>query len=136
MKNNTLIHLLVISLFVVTSCEKNNDQHNNQIIGSWEWIKSTYPRPEFITTPATVGYNETRIFKANDTVEIYINSSIKDIYYYEFKYRNLIFPDIPSTDSTLMLVINGRASFFSIDNNTLIIDYSYVDGTTDYYKRQ
>lgn len=128
--------LLVVFLFLIVSCEKNNDHQNNQIIGGWEWIKSTYPRSEFITTPSTVGYNETRIFKANDTVEIYINSNIKDVFHYEFKYRNLIFPDIPSTDSTLMLVINGKASFYTIDNNTLIIDYSYFDGTTDYYERQ
>lgn len=136
MKNINIIHLLVILLFTFTNCEKNHDQPNNQIIGSWEWIKSIEPRSGYITTPATEGFNETRIFMANDTVEIYIDGNIKYIYYYEFKYWNLIDPTVPSTDSTLMLIINGRRSFYSIDNDTLIINYAYVDGPTNYYIRQ
>ena len=136
MKSNNIIRLLVILLFAFTNCEKNNNQSNNQIIGTWEWIKSIEPRSGFITTPATEKFNETRIFMVNDTVEIYINGNIKYKYHYEFKYWNLIDPTAPNTDSTLMLIINGRRSFHSIYNDTLIIDYEYVDGYTNYYKRQ
>jgi len=136
MKNINIIHLLVILLFAFTNCEKNHDQSNNQIIGTWEWIKSIEPRSGFITTPATEGFNETRIFMVNGTVEIYIDDNIKYKYHYEFKYWNLIDPTVPNTDSTLMLIINEVRSFYSIDNDTLIISYAYVDGHTNYYKRQ
>ncbi len=88
MKHINIIHLLVILLFTFTNCEKNHDQPNNQIIGTWEWIKSIEPRSGFIKTPATEGFNETRTFMVNDTVEIYIDGNIKYIYHYEFKYRN------------------------------------------------
>jgi len=131
-----IIRLLVISLFAFTSCEKNHDQPNNQIIGTWEWIKSIEPRSGYIITPDTEGFNETRIFMANDTVEIYIDGKIKYKYHYEFKFWNLVDPTVSNTDSTLMLIINGSRSFYSIDNDTLIIDYAYVDGHTNYYKRQ
>ena len=137
-KNTILLLVLVISFTLFSRCKKDPTiiTSNNSIIGTWIWVKSIEPRTGFITTPASEGFNETRIFMVNDTVEIYIDDNIKYKYHYEFKYWNLIDPTVPNTDSTLMLIINEVRSFYSIDNDTLIISYAYVDGHTNYYKRQ
>lgn len=135
-KCNNILYILIITFFTFTCCEKESKQPEEQIIGTWEWMRSIDPRFGIVITPATEGYYETRIFKANDTVEIYRNGIIQHKYKYYFKLMNEVMPDVPETDKRMMLIINNNPSFYSIDSDSLIIDYSYVDGWRNYYKRE
>lgn len=106
---------------------------NNSIIGEWEWIKTIHSWSQPNTNPSTEGYSLTLKFKTNNTVENYKNDSLTDTYAYELKYWKNV-PVNPNSDSTLVLVINnGTATSFSIENDTLILDQSYIDGPKKYY---
>ncbi len=109
---------------------------SNSIIGEWEWIKTVDAWTQQEKTPGTEGYTATMKFKTNDTVDYFKNGSLSNTYPYEFRYR--INDQLnPNSNSTLVLVINNEGeSFFSIDNDTLIISQAYIDGPTDYYERK
>ena len=135
-KWSNILYILIIIFFTLLSCEEETKQPEEQIVGTWEWVKSIDPRFEVIKTPVTEGFNETWIFMEIDTVEIYIDGIIQNKYMYEFKLWNKVDPSVPESNSTKMLIINGESSFYSIGNDTLIIDYSYVDGWRNFYKRE
>ena len=136
--------LLLVGLVLLTlGCAKDptittdpNITPSNSIIGEWEWIKTVSAWTQQETTPLTEGYTVTMKFKTNDTVDYFKNGSLTNTYPYELKYR-INDPINPNSDSTLVLVINNMGqSFFSIDNDTLIISQAYIDGPTDYYERK
>jgi len=136
MKGNNILYIVIITFFTFTCCEKESESPKEKIIGTWEWVKSIDPRFGVVITPTTEGYYETRIFLANDTVEIFINDILQNKYSYCFKLMKEVIPVIPETNSTeMMLIINDNPSFYSIENDTLIIDYSYIDGWKNYYNR-
>ena len=137
MKRNKLLYIVIIAFLTFICCEKQTLGPKAQIIGTWEWVKSIHLQTQTVITPATEGYYETRIiFLSNDTVEIYRNDIIQDKYKYYFKHSTEIMIDVPESYKRMMLIINDQPSFYSIDNDSLIIDYAYVDGLKDYYKRE
>ena len=134
-----------VFIFLMLGCAEESVMPNTgkaSLLGEWKWIKTVagwvpveeawVPAEE---TPATAGYTWTIRFGMNDTVEYYRNDSLTDAYPYELTYRKYDFLN-PNSDSTLALIINSwTESFFSVDNDTLIIDQSYVDGPKDFYTR-
>ena len=132
-------------IFLLLSCAEESimpDTSKASLLEEWKWVKTVagwvpveerwVPAEE---TPATAGYTQTIRFGMNDTVEYYRDDSLTNAYPYELAYRNYDFLN-PDSDSTLVLIINSWTEFFfSIDNNTLIIDLSYVDGPKDFYTR-
>lgn len=136
MKRNKLLFVVIITFLTFIGCEEETKQPEDQIVGTWEWVKSIDPRFNEIMSPVTEGINETWIFMDNDTVKIFINGIIQNKYTYKFKLWNEVDPSVPKSNSTKMLLINDSPSFYSIESDTMIIDYSYIDGWKSYYKRE
>ncbi|WP_321278875.1 hypothetical protein [Marinifilum fragile] len=112
------------------------DEAYKSLQGEWQWIKTNSPRTRSEFTPASEGYQEKIVFKTNDTVEYYRDEVLSHKYPYQLKYRIDNSLDANS-DSTLVLVINkGTESYFSTENDTLIINQSYVDGPVTYYRKR
>ena len=133
--------LLLISLFCLgLSCSNDPtptiEKKNDPIIGRWNWVKEIYPRTLEEISPLTEGYTKMKYFKNDSIVEYYRNDSLTHVYPYEFRYIINNSMD-PNSDSTRMLSIHdGIEAYYSITSDTLILDWSYIDGTTQYYKKE
>ena len=122
------------------SCTENPvpiiEVYIDPIIGKWDWIKSLTARGNYETNPLTEGYTELLNFKNDSIVELYRNDSLIKTNSYEFKY-SINNPLDPNSDSTRYLIIyDWIVTRYSIINDTLILDMSYVDGPTIYYKKE
>ncbi len=132
----TALLLLVIFFVVTVGCEKEDNAGNNSIIGHWEWFLTIEPFPYTVKTPLTEGYEAAIKFESTDSVKYFKNATLTGMYPYKLKYRINNHLD-PNSDSTLVLVVNnGTETFFSILNDTLILDQTYVDGPRKHYIRK
>jgi len=141
---NPFAHVVILIgiLYLTIACtdEKPEDDSLGEayksLQGEWQWIKTESPRTRSEFTPESEGYQESIVFKTNDTVEYYRDEELSYKYPYKLKYRIDNSMDANS-DSTLVLVINnGTESYFSTENDSLIINQSYVDGPVTYYQKK
>lgn len=137
LKNN-IVTLLAIAILISPGCDKEDNPNpidNHPIIGYWQWYLTIEPWPYEEITPETAGYEAALKFETEGVVKRFRNDTLIGTYPYLFKYRINNHLD-PNSDSTLVIVINhGTETFFSIENDTLILDQTYVDGPRDYYHR-
>lgn len=141
---NPFAHVMILIgiLYLTIACtnEKSEDdsldEANKLLQGEWQWIKTESPRTRSEFTPQSEGYQESIVFKTKDTVEYYRDEVLSYKYPYKLKYRIDNSMDANS-DSTLVLVINnGTESYFSTENDSLVINQSYVDGPVTYYQKK
>ena len=135
---NNIIPLLLLIIIISSGCDKEDNANPidaHPIIGYWQWYLTIEPWPYEEITPQSAGYSAALKFEADGSVQRFRNDTLTGTYPYLFKYRINNHLD-PNSDSTLVIVINhGTETFFSIENDTLILDQTYVDGPRDYYYR-
>jgi hypothetical protein len=133
--------ILAVTLFVLIqitlclSCTKEEDiEANDLIIGQWEWIETSNPWTGIKYTPDTEGYTQSTIYKEDNTVESYKNGELVGIESYLT--REVVYdPQDPNSETAMVLIINESESYFSINNDTLIVGQAHVDGPTSIFKR-
>lgn len=127
--------LIIALLMVSIACNNDPVFTNSEIVGDWEWFQTFVGRPPLLFTPESTGETKTITFEPFDSVRYYQNGVLVRSYPYRLEYEKekLIYP---FQDSILVLVINtNQFSYFSISNDTLIIDDTHWDGGTSFYKR-
>ena len=99
----------------------------NMILGTWEWYKTNccYRMPK--TTYADTSEEKTRLrFRENNILEYYLDDQLTKTANYKVGYGLM-------DDKRPTLRIDHRAALLYIRQDTLIIDYGYMDLQTEFY---
>lgn len=114
-----------------TMTENNTNTQKTSLTGGWHWVKtSCCGRMPVITTPQTE--NKTIVLNLNkdNSFEKIVNGKNVENGTYEIK-NGMNGEDF----KTIKLSTVPRDGYISIINDTLIINYGYIDLQTEYYKR-
>jgi hypothetical protein len=142
MKMKYLLYILV-PFMLSFSCEQNDDKlisdTEDQIMGEWIWVKSTYYNTNsglpFVLTPDSVGYSIRQVYSSDGTYLQFKNDLIESsgIFWLE------VVDDNDVTEPNIRLFsqkedyINFSKIFFSGDS--LLLDNTAADGTTKLFRR-
>jgi hypothetical protein len=142
MKMKYLLYILV-PFMLSFSCEQNEDKlisdTEDQIMGEWIWVKSTYYNTNsglpFVLTPDSVGYSIRQVYSSDGTYLQFKNDLIESsgIFWLE------VVDDNDVTEPNIRLFsqkedyINFSKIFFSGDS--LLLDNTAADGTTKLFRR-
>jgi len=99
----------------------------DRILGTWEWFKTNccYRAPK--TTFADTSESKTIIrFKENNVLEYYRDDALTKTIEYKVGYGLM-------DDKRPTLTIDKRVALMYIRQDTLIIDYGYIDLQTEFY---
>jgi hypothetical protein len=137
-----LLYILV-PFMLSFSCEQNEDKlisdTEDQIMGEWIWVKSTYYNTNsglpFVLTPDSVGYSIRQVYSSDGTYLQFKNDLIESsgIFWLE------VVDDNDVTEPNIRLFsqkedyINFSKIFFSGDS--LLLDNTAADGTTKLFRR-
>jgi hypothetical protein len=138
------LFLIIIST-TFTACKSNKQSkvvnnpsekiiraETNSITGQWQWLQtSCCGRVPKITTPKTENLNVLLILKVDNTFEKLENTTLKENGKYEIN-------KTIDGDKREMIKLSTipRSGYLYIQNDTLIIDYGYIDLQTEYYIRK
>lgn len=113
------------------SAEQSQKQNlQNEILGSWEWMKTVccFRTPKTVT-PDSLGYKKVLKFREDQTVDYFQDG--KQTRTDSFKVSYGLMDD----DRPVLKIGNGKTALLYIRNDTMIVDYGYMDLQTEYYKR-
>lgn len=144
MRMKHLLYIFIPFLFAF-SCEQNEDKiisnTEDQIVGEWIWIKSTYYNTNsglpFILTPDSVGYSIRELFGSDGTYILFKNDIVETsgIYWLEtvndIKYENAV-PDIRLYSQKEEYI---NFSKIEISGDSLLLDNTAADGTLKLFRR-
>lgn len=118
---------------VVCSCAMKSSSANRElivpVIGKWEWIKTRCcgRRPEW-SNPETTNTTASIEFKADSTLTYSYSDRPSETYSFSISKD--------SVGNRAWLMANDERALISLRNDTLIIDYGYMDLATDFYIRK
>lgn len=131
---STVIFLLLN--IICLSCSKDeNPEINNSIVGKWFWLETCNAWTEIKYTPGSEGYTRALIFRNDNIVESYKNEELLSAESYITK-EVVYEPGNPDSEITLILIMNESESYFSVDNDTLILSQAHLDGPVSIYERK
>lgn len=129
MTTNHLKYLLLIFFTSLVGCQKDNETISELIIGKWDWVKSVSPWTGQVSNPQTMMFSITLEFTSDGIMKEYKNDTLSN----STNYCIEINPTEPTNN--LLIYYSDIRSYFYIDNDTLIINASYVDGPVSSYIR-
>lgn len=144
MKMKHLLYIFIPFLFSF-SCEQNEDKiisdTEDQVVGEWIWIKSTYYNTNsglpFVLTPDSVGYSVRELFASDGTYILFKNDLVETsgIYWLEtvndIKHENTV-PDIRLYSQKEEYI---NFSKIEISGDSLLFDNTATDGTVKLFRR-
>lgn len=104
-------------------------KQHEQLSGKWIWVKTICcGRTARLSTPEILNQSSALDFNGKGQVKLLKNDTLEAT----LKYR---FFEGFAQENQIMLAIgdNPRAAYFQVQNDTLILDYSYVDLQTEWY---
>lgn len=111
------------------SLTNNPNTTQTNFIGNWQWVKtSCCGRTPVITTPQTENTTITLNLKKDNTFERTVNGNTARGGTYEIKKAME-----GENSNTIKLSTIPRDGYISIINDTLIINYGYIDLQTEFY---
>lgn len=139
---NTLTPFLFILVFSL-GCQKENltlnhsnivNTTSNKLLGKWTWVKSFSKHTQTVSTPLTEGYSYSMEFYNNDSVDFYKNNVLESSTRY-------VVDTIPTNTDTLsssvIILFNiNQIGYLYFLNDTLVLDYSYMDKLIQYYVKE
>jgi len=142
MKMKHLLYILVPFLLSF-SCEQNEDKlisdTEDQIMGEWIWVKSTYYNTNsglpFVLTPDSVGYTVRQVFSSDGIYLQFKNDLVESsgIFWLETVNReDAVEPDIRLFSQKEDYIHFSR---ISISGDSLLLDNTASDGTTRLFRR-
>jgi hypothetical protein len=130
MKTNILHYLSLILLSILLSCQKDNENVSELIIGKWDWVKTIIPYGGQVSNPQTSGFSKSLEFMRNGKMSEFKNDSLITT----SSYKTQIDPSTPNyyvlTNSTII------GSHFYLVDDSLIFNEAYVDGVVSSYIRK
>ncbi len=142
MKMKYLLYIFV-PFFLSFSCEQNEDKlisdTEDQIMGEWIWVKSTYYNTNsglpFVLTPDSVGYSVRQVFSSDGTYLQFKNDLIESsgIFWLETATNQ----ETTETDIRLFSQKEEYINFskISLSGDSLLLDNTAADGTTRLFRR-
>lgn len=144
MTNTKIFAVLGLIVFFACKTPKDNSTGNDQentgntqeenletkILGSWEWLmtKCCYRTPRTYTSD-TLAYKRILRFRKNGVLEYFNGDTLKKTASYEVGYG------LMDDDRPVLNIDDTRPALLHIQNDTLIIDYGYIDLQTEFYRR-
>ena len=130
MKTNLLHYLSLILLSMLLSCQKDNENVSELIIGKWDWVKTIIPYGGQVSNPQTSGFSKSLEFMRNGKMSEFRNDSLITTSSYKIQTD----PSTPNyyvlTNSTII------GSHFYLVDDSLIFNEAYVDGVVSSYIRK
>ena len=125
------------------SCEQNEDKlisdTEDQIMGEWIWIKSTYYNTNsglpFVLTPDSVGYSVRQVFSSDGTYLQFKNDLIESsgIFWLEMiNNQEAVEPELRLFSQKEDYI---NFSSISISGDSLLLDNTLADGTIKLFHR-
>lgn len=129
-----LTFLLLISMFFVVSCKKEEALPNNSLAGTWQWVSSTGGIAGKTYTPASEGYERSLSFThdlkyANLKNSISQKSGTFEIIKAKSIYKTELIDFIKYDDGTMSAIISQTSE------ELILADNNY-DGFTETFKRK
>jgi len=131
-----ILLMTITILFILAGCKKDEalSVFDNEILGEWRWIKTQIGYPDTTYTPSEGNTRSIRFEKTE--VYYYMNDKLQYSfpYHFEVEYEHTLDTLL---DSIKVLVLSERPySYYSIYNDTLVIDATYRDLGADFYARK
>ena len=102
----------------------------NKLDGKWQWVKTICcGRTPKETSPSTVGYTTALGFANNRELTFYRNDSIQT----KGKYKITFGLNNDESDTMIIIGDTPRYGYFRFKEDTLIVDYGYIDLQTEFY---
>lgn len=125
------------------SCEQNEDKlisdTEDQIMGEWIWVKSTYFNTNsglpFVLTPDSVGYSVRQVFSSDGTYLQFKNDLIESsgIFWLEMiNNQETVEPEFRLFSQKEDYINFSR---ISVSGDSLLLDNTAADGTTRLFRR-
>lgn len=125
------------------SCEQNEDKlisdTEDQIMGEWIWVKSTYYNTNsglpFVLTPDSVGYSVRQVFSSDGTYLQFKNDLIESsgIFWLEMiNNQETVEPEFRLFSQKEDYINFSR---ISVSGDSLLLDNTAADGTTKLFRR-
>src|SRR4030042_6132392 len=142
MKMKYLLYVL-IPFLLSFSCEQKEDKlisdTEDQIMGEWIWIKSTYYNTNsglpFVLTPDSVGYSVRQVFSSDGMYLQFKNDLIESsgIFWLE----TVTNPEVIEPD---IILFSQKGDFIhfcriSLSGDSLLLDNTAADGTIKLFRR-
>ena len=136
--------LYVLVPFMLSfSCEQNEDKlisdTEDQIMGEWIWVKSTYYNTNsglpFVLTPDSVGYSVRQVFSSDGTYLQFKNDLIESSGIFWLEMINN--PETVEPEFRLFSQKEDYINFsrISVSGDSLLLDNTAADGTTRLFRR-
>ena len=142
MKMKYLLYIFV-PFILSFSCEQNEDKlisdTEDQIMGEWIWVKSTYYNTNsglpFVLTPDSVGYSVRQVFSSDGTYLQFKNDLIESsgIFWLEMiNNQETVKPEFRLFSQKEDYINFSR---ISVSGDSLLLDNTAADGTTKLFRR-
>ncbi len=142
MKMKYLLYIFV-PFMLSFSCEQNEDKlisdTEDQIMGEWIWVKSTYYNTNsglpFVLTPDSVGYSVRQVFSSDGTYLQFKNDLIESsgIFWLEMiNNQETVEPEFRLFSQKEDYINFSR---ISVSGDSLLLDNTAADGTTKLFRR-
>lgn len=142
MKMKYLLYIFV-PFILSFSCEQNEDKlisdTEDQIMGEWIWVKSTYYNTNsglpFVLTPDSVGYSVRQVFSSDGTYLQFKNDLIESsgIFWLEMiNNQETVEPEFRLFSQKEDYINFSR---ISVSGDSLLLDNTAADGTTKLFRR-
>lgn len=131
-----LIPILVF-IFIITSCSKNDNEISTPIVGEWKLIKSEQYDEASNKLIVKDYSSQNIIYKFDSNSNLNINSGNNaGNYKYEFKEDYL--SGFPSNGETKMLIVILYSTkwIYNLNNGKMKLGNSYVDGPDLYFEKK
>ena len=131
-----LIPILVF-IFIITSCSKNDNEISTPIVGEWKLIKSEQYDEASNKLSVKDYSSQNIIYKFDSNSNLNINSGNNaGNYKYEFKEDYL--SGFPSNGETKMLIVILYSTkwIYNLNNGKMKLGNSYVDGPDLYFEKK
>ena len=142
MKMKYLLYIIV-PFMLSFSCEQNEDKlisdTEDQIMGEWIWVKSTYFNTNsglpFVLTPDSVGYSVRQVFSSDGTYLQFKNDLIESSGIFWLEMINN--PETVEPEFRLFSQKEDYINFsrISVSGDSLLLDNTAGDGTTRLFRR-
>ncbi len=122
--------IIIICLFVFTfsSCSKEDDNLNSNLIGTWNWIGSSGGIDGITETPESTG-NQIILKISSDTIKNYINEDLKFISEYKIEIKE---SNIYNDNRRTIILENAPNKIIEITGDKLIL----IDDCNDCYMNE
>ena len=127
--------IYLLALLFCFACDEDLSKQRDDIVGTWDWQRSTGGLAGIISTPQTVGYNQEIQFGENGIYTWYVADTVREQGNYSLSEDLTIF----SNDAVPVINLEHRQvslAIFKLNRDSLIFASDCHDCTTQEFTRR